>query len=258
MNLTIAGVVPRRVEIVAHRGKSYLAPENTLAAFNLAWKLGADACELDIHLTSDGQLIVCHDASTKRTAGVDLAIKSTPLARLRELDVGSWKSKQFAGEKMPLLSEALATVPEGKRLLIEVKCGPESIPALQKVIRASGTKPAQACIISFSANVVEEAKRILPEHRALLISGQSQKNGQWSPTVGQIIETAGRIHANGICVSAQPSVNAAFVAAVKSAGLEFNAWTIDTPQQARKIIGYGVDTVTSNRCAWLEAQIRGK
>lgn len=243
------------VEIVAHRGESYLAPENTLAAINLAWKLGADAVEIDIYLTSDGQPVICHDATTKRTAGVDLAIKSTPAARLRELDVGSWKDKRFAGEKMPLLEEALATVPDGKRMLIEVKCGPEAVPALRKAILASGKKPVQCVIISFNARVIEEAKRVLPEHKALLLAGQKQKDGQWSPTVGQLIETARQVHADGISVSAQPSVDSAFVAAARSAGLEFHVWTVDSPEQAKTLIKYKIDSLTTNRAAWLKEQI---
>src|SRR5438477_1876233 len=93
------------VEIVAHRGESADAPENTLAAFRLAWERHDDAIELDVHLTADGQLIVCHDPDTRRTTGVKKVIKETPLAELRELDAGRWKGPQWAGEKLPTLDE---------------------------------------------------------------------------------------------------------------------------------------------------------
>src|SRR5690606_38835440 len=97
------------------------APENTLAAFNLAWERGVPAIELDVHLSADDRLIVIHDATTKRTTGVDLAVKDSTLDQLRALDAGSWKGEQWAGEPMPTLEEALATIPEGARCLIEVK-----------------------------------------------------------------------------------------------------------------------------------------
>ena len=85
----------RPPEIIAHRGESWLAPENTLAAFNLAWKRGADAVELDVHLTADGHLIVCHDDNTERTTGRKLVIRQSTLAELRTLDAGAWKGARM-------------------------------------------------------------------------------------------------------------------------------------------------------------------
>src|SRR3954470_5431765 len=117
------------VEFCAHRGESHDAPENTMAAYRLAWER-TDAAELDVHLTKDGKLILSHDADTARCTGGahKLVIKDTTADELRKLDVGSWKDPKYAGEKMPLLEEIVATIPEGKRLFIEVKIGPEAIP----------------------------------------------------------------------------------------------------------------------------------
>ena len=88
-----------RTTIIAHRGESRLAPENTLAAINLAWQRGADAVEIDCHLTADGHLIVCHDDNTRRTAGRKLVIRQSTLAQLRELDAGAWKGVRWGGPK---------------------------------------------------------------------------------------------------------------------------------------------------------------
>ena len=101
----VAGMAARlaAVDIVAHRGASHDAPENTVASARLAWKQGADAVETDIHLTRDGKVIVSHDKTTRRTTGRDGVIQEMTLAELRALDAGSWKSKEFAGEKLPLL-----------------------------------------------------------------------------------------------------------------------------------------------------------
>ena len=84
-----------QVEIIGHRGESDLAPENTLASSKLAWSVGADAVETDIYLTKDNRIICSHDANTKRTTGVSLAIKETSSKELRKLDAGSFKDKKY-------------------------------------------------------------------------------------------------------------------------------------------------------------------
>ena len=90
--LSLVLVVPsaRAVDIVGHRGASADAPENTVSSWKLGYQQGADACELDIHLTKDGKIIVSHDPNTKRTAGVDKKIVETNFDELRKLDVGKW------------------------------------------------------------------------------------------------------------------------------------------------------------------------
>src|SRR5688572_19132601 len=111
--------------VVAHRGESHEAPENTMAAYKLAWERGVHA-ETDVHLTKDGKLIICHDADTARLAAgkTKLIIKDHTADELRKLDVGSFKGPSYAGERMPLLDELLPTIPAGCKLLIEVKIGP--------------------------------------------------------------------------------------------------------------------------------------
>src|ERR1043166_5600031 len=106
----------RAVEIVAHRGASYDAPENTLVSQELAWKQGADAAEFDVRATKDGQLAIMHDPTTKRTAGRDAKFADLTLAELRTLDAGSWKDAKFAGEKVPTIDEMLQHIAPGKRV----------------------------------------------------------------------------------------------------------------------------------------------
>src|SRR4051812_33214243 len=109
------------VEWIAHRGESYLSPENTMAAIDLAWRNGADAVEIDVHVTRDGQLILCHDFDTARTCGQKLIIKDHTLAELQKLDAGIWKGDEFRGEKMPTIDDALASIPDSKRMFVEIK-----------------------------------------------------------------------------------------------------------------------------------------
>ena len=131
------------VEIIAHRGASYDAPENTLEAVRLAWSQKADAVEVDVFLSKDGEVVLHHDATTKKLAGVDRKVVDQSYAELRQLDVGAWKGDQWYGVRIPKLDDVLATIPEGKRIFVEVKCGPEIIPALAKSFRQSGKKPEQ-------------------------------------------------------------------------------------------------------------------
>ena len=109
--------------IVAHRGSSHEAPENTLAAFKLAWEQGADAVEGDFLLTKDNQIVCFHDKDTKRLTGQKLVVAQTSFANLQKLDVGKWKNEKFRGTRMPLIGDVFATIPQGKKIFVEVKCG---------------------------------------------------------------------------------------------------------------------------------------
>src|SRR5512147_2630414 len=97
--------------ILAHRGASAEAPENTLAAFRLAMAQGADGVELDVHRCASGEVVVIHDEDARRTAGAPLRVAEAPLQALRALDAGGWKGEQFRGERIPLLAEVLEALP---------------------------------------------------------------------------------------------------------------------------------------------------
>lgn len=107
--------------IIAHRGASHLAPENTLAAFRLAKRLGADGIECDVQLTKDHQLVIAHDYFTDDHAGVKGDIYDMTLAELRQLDFGKWKSPEYEGEKIPTLDEVLEVGRDMQMLHIELK-----------------------------------------------------------------------------------------------------------------------------------------
>lgn len=246
---------PPKVEIVAHRGASADAPENTVAAIELAWKQNADASEFDVYLTKDGKLVVIHDATTKRTAGVDVKVADSTLAELRKLDAGTWKDKKFAGEKLPTLDEMLATVPAGKRVFIEIKCGPEAVPEVDRVVKVSKLKPEQAVVISFNADVVAASKKLRPDLQALWIVSLQPK-GQKARTAEELIAKAKEIKADGLDLSATPEIlDKAFGDKVKAAGLKLYVWTVDDAALARKMIAAGVESITTNKPGWLREQL---
>jgi glycerophosphoryl diester phosphodiesterase len=245
---------PKPPEIIAHRGASHDAPENTVAAFKLAWEHGADGAELDIHLAKDGRIVVIHDAGTKRTTGTDWKVSERTLAELRTLDAGTWKHKRFAGEKLPTLDEMLATVPEGKKVFVEVKCGPDVVKELDRVLKASGLKPEQTPVISFNAAVIAAVKKARPDLPAYWLVSLKSKIEE-KRTVDDLLAKAREIRADGLDVSASDVVDAAFAAKVKAAGLRLDVWTVDDPAVARRVAPF-VAGITTNRPAWLREQLK--
>jgi glycerophosphoryl diester phosphodiesterase len=255
----IAGLLAANdVEWIAHRGESADAPENTLSAFKLAWDRDVEAIELDVHLSKDDVLVVSHDASTRRTTGIPKMIKESTFEELKSLDAGKWKDARFAGETMPTLEQALATIPDKARCFIEVKVGPEAVPALVKAVRSSGKKPEQLVVISFNADTVAESKKQLPELKAFFLAGfrKDRKTGEWGPKVEDLIAQAKSIGADGLDLAYQGPVGPELVEQVKDAGLGIYVWTVDDLAEARRLIEAGVDGITSNKPAWLKEQIK--
>ena len=112
-------------KIIAHRGASGYAPENTMASFEKALSMNADGIELDVHITKDGHLIVCHDERVDRTTNGTGFIKELTLSEIRQLDAGSWFSEEFKCEKIPTLEEVFELIKHKDILLnIELKSGP--------------------------------------------------------------------------------------------------------------------------------------
>lgn len=243
--------------IIAHRGESSLAPENTLASMNLAWTLGDPGVELDYHLTADGRLAVIHDSDTRRTGDRALAVKDATFEQLQSIDVGRAKAARWAGERIPSLEQVIATLPEGGRMYIEIKTGPESVPALRKLLESCGKPASQFTVISFNSAAIAQVKQCMPRLQAFWISGlkQARNAGAWSPTLDELLATAKEIRADGLCIQGKSCVDQSFVTKIKAAGLLLNIWTIDTPQDVRRYLGYGVDSVTSNRAAWIREQL---
>ncbi len=250
----------RPMEIVAHRGASHDAPENTLAAFKLGWAQQADAVELDILLSKDGRIVVIHDKDTKRVSGVNRPVVEQTLDELRSLDAGRWKDAKWTGEKLPLLGEVLATIPDGKRLFIEVKCGAEVVPELVRELKAAGKKPEQTAVIGFSDDAMAAVKKALPHLEVFWIANikPDPKSDKRPLTVDDLIATAKRINADGLDLSACDTIDKAFGDKVRSAGLKLAVWTVDDPTVARAMQAAGVQSLTTNRPGWMREQLQKK
>ncbi len=238
----------RRPEIIGHRGASHDAPENTLPAIELAWRQNADAVEIDIYLTRDGRIIAMHDETAKRYTGREWKPGEKTLAEWRELDFGAWKGPQFAGTRIAALPEILATVPAGKRLFIEIKCGAEIVEPLAQDLAASGLRPEAAAFICFSSPVLSALKKRLPAHQAYWLIGFKRKaDGAWQPAPTETIAAAQTAGFEGLDVNVDGPYDAEFVQAARQAGLKLYAWTVNRPEDARHLAALGFDGLTSDR-----------
>jgi glycerophosphoryl diester phosphodiesterase len=243
--------------IVAHRGASHDAPENTLPAFKLAWERGADAIEGDFHLTTDGRIVCIHDYDTKRVSGTKLVVRDTSFDDLRKLDAGAWFDARFAGTRLPEFSEVAATVPDGGKFYIEVKCGPEIVPTLIREIDKSGLGKTQVVVISFNAPVIRELKRRAPGFKACWLSSFDKKS-PLDPSAEEVVATLNSIQADGFSSKADSRIDADYLEPIRKAGFEYHCWTVDDPEVARRFQQLGALSITTNRPGWLRAQLGKK
>ncbi|MBI4061986.1 MAG: hypothetical protein HY403_11220 [Elusimicrobia bacterium] len=131
--------------VIAHRGASGHAPENTMAAFRRALAMGARAVELDVHQTADHELVVAHDDDLKRCARDKRRVKNMRWSELSRLDVGSWFGGSFAGERMPRLGDVFDILPAGVELHVELKRGSSVYPGIEeRVLDLIGGRGAAA------------------------------------------------------------------------------------------------------------------
>lgn len=233
---------------IAHRGASYLAPENTIAATKLAWELGADAVEVDIHLSKDNRLMVIHDKNTKRTCDNKTShdIAKTPSTLLHDLDVGIWKGEEFKKEKIPYLSEIIDSVPEGKILVVEIKCKEDVIPALSRCVEKSG-KQEQIVFICFNWQTILAVHEAFPKNKCYWLSSSKS-------SVKKRIPQASEAGLTGINLNFS-IIDDELIALAKVYKLEVLSWTVDDPQEAKRLTEIGVTGITTNRPKWLKDEV---
>lgn len=245
-----------KTQIIAHRGESFEAPENTLASINLAWERNVDAIEIDVRLSKDNYVVVIHDSTLKRISGINKKVKNLNLYELKNFNVGSWKSNQFANEKIPTLKEVLQTIPNNGKLIIEVKSDIKTLEYLKSDIDESKLKSEQIEIISFKYSVVKAAKKIFP-HNKILYNAYLDYNFYTkiiSQNADKLISKIKKANLDGLNVFAGKMLTENFVKKVKSENLILYAWTIDDTKFVKKLISFGVDGIITNKASWMKLQ----
>ena len=253
--------------VIAHRGASAQAPENTLPAFQLAWEQGADGIEADFQLTKDGHIVCFHDKDTKRLAGQQLAVADASLEELRQFDAGSiqpqaaeralrsWKGDQYKGTRIPTIAEVFATVPRGKKIFIEIKCGPEIIDPLLRELASSGLTHEQVIVICFESAVLKSLKERDPKWQtAWLCSFEKRANGKPRIAPAKVIKTLKEINALAL-MSGGGEVNKDLLDKIRAAGIEHYVWTINDPKLAAAYRTQGADAIITDLPAEMRAAL---
>ena len=236
---------------VAHRGESLDAPENTMAAFALAWNRHCRCIECDVRLTSDGEIVCMHDASTLRTTGVDLEIARTPYSKLWPLDAGAWKDPDWEGEAIPKLSEVLSEMPADGRIYIEIKCSTEILAPLKKVIDDAPVSLWQIRLISFDSEVVTQARKLFSGVKVHQLLTFSSENGELVPDADSLIAKLKELKVVCVGCQAHDDLTADYIKKIMNAGIDVNVWTIDDTDKTKRFVHMGVSSITSNRAAEL-------
>lgn len=251
----------KNIDIVAHRGASYAAPENTIPSFELAFKEDADFIEGDFWLTKDNEIVCIHDSDTKRVSkeNVKLKVRLSTLSELKKIDVGIWKGDQFKGTTIPTLQEVLNIIPKGKGIYVEIKDDREIfIIKLKDILKQFSIPNDKIRIIAFNPNTVQLAKKILPEIKTYWLFGWyfSKKKCLKSLAQRRLMQTLRTLNCDGIDVNAAPYIDEKLVKSLRESNLDFCAYDIDKVEDALRLINLGIDSITTNSPLMIKEEIK--
>lgn len=228
------------MKIYAHRGASLTHPENTMAAFQEAIRLGADGIETDVHLTKDGQLVLTHDEEVSRVSNGHGMVKDLSYAALKELDVGGFKGPAFQGAAMPLLEDLLdLAAPTDLELNIEIKMGFVLYPGIEEKLLALLTERAMLSRVFFSSfnhYSLVKLKSLAPEVRIAPL----YMEGLYQPYAYAEGLKSYALHPEKILV------NPYIVEEAHKRGLKVHPFTINDPDLARTLQAMGVDGIITD------------
>ena len=239
--------------IIAHRGESYDAPENTLASINLAWQRNVDAVEVDIQITKDEKIVIIHDKSTLRTGSIYKRISTSKYNQLLNIDIGKFKGKEWENERIPLLEEVIDSIPENKILFVEIKSDNRIVTPLQKLLDRKKINSAQIKFIGFNIATMKLVKEAFPENESYwIIEGKNYKS---TSQLLKTIEKCKELKFDGLDLEEEKYLNEDVIHTVKNSGLKIFTWTVDDPARTKQLYFDGIDGITTNRASWLKAKL---
>jgi glycerophosphoryl diester phosphodiesterase len=226
---------PEQVQISAHRGNSSLAPENTLAAIERAIADGTHYVELDVRQTADGVLVLLHDRDLRRVAGVARDIWTVDYGEIRHLDVGSWFSAEFSGERIPTLQQAIALLRGRARLYLEIKTGTQSPNLTHDVVRTlqDAEFVADTTLAALSPQTLLEARELEPALRTSLLVHTAIGDLEAQPFDALALRDA--------------LVTPWRARRVRQQGRELHVWTVNDEAAMARFIDLGVDNIITDR-----------
>ncbi|MEJ5261306.1 MAG: glycerophosphodiester phosphodiesterase family protein [Ignavibacterium sp.] len=235
--------------IIAHRGASYIAPENTIPSFEIAFQEKADFIEGDFWLTKDNEIVCIHDSNTGRVGNKNIKVILSTLAELKNVDVGIKKGKHFEGTTIPTLQEVLQIIPEQKGLHLEIKDNRENILIrLKEILKESNIPTEKIRIISFHRNIIRAAKKNLPEIKAYLIFGWYFSKGEYFKSLAQklILRKSNTVNCDGLVLYANSYIDEKFILILKEKNLDVCAYNVEDANKAIRLTNSGINSLTTN------------
>ena len=254
--------MPMKIQAVGHRGASGYAPETTIESYRMAIQMGVDYVETDVHRSRDGVLVAIHDADVGRTTNGKGFVADHTLAELQALDAGSWFNIAFPekarpdyiGLRVPALQEVMDVVQESSAgLFIELKdperyqqpavsCQPSTVgrqpdleSALLSLIRSSQMKN-RIRVLSFSADSLRKIKELDASVPTIFLVAKRNTNP---------VQATLEIPANELGIL-HTQLTAALVDEAHRSGILISVWTVDQPEDMKRMIALGVDRITTN------------
>lgn len=221
--------------VMAHRGASADAPENTMAAFELAIEEMADWIELDVQMTSDGVVVVTHDTNLKRITGLNRNVWQVTYDRIKELDAGSWYGEEFADQKIPTLEEVMELTAGKIKLNIEMKPSGHETGFEEEVIRIirEYDMTDDCMICSMKYNTLKRIKELAPDITTTYVLIMAYSNF-WDVDAADAFSISYNMLSKSIIYN------------VKNAGKDIYAWTVNTEKDMQSVFDYGVDGIITD------------
>jgi glycerophosphoryl diester phosphodiesterase len=232
------GQVEHEPLVIAHRGAAGQAPENTPAAFRLAVGQGCDMIELDVHLTADGEIVVCHDDRADRTTDGSGLLRDMTLEQIRRLDAGAWFSPAYAGERIPTLREVFELVPSDVGINIELKCGDNRIIRLLSALIREYGRTESVVISSFHHRLLHRLKTAAPNLRiGLIYSALLRDPVKLVRDFGLYVWS---VHPHHALIEPED------IAALRANGQRVFPWTVNDPETMRRLLDLGVSGIITD------------
>ncbi|MCG6950588.1 MAG: hypothetical protein LJE93_16870 [Acidobacteria bacterium] len=231
-----------RTRVIAHRGFSGAAPENTRAAVRAAIEVGADMAEIDVTLSADMHVVVIHDPTLDRTTNGSGEVSLFTLEELKELDAGSWFDPSFAGERIPTLDEVLAEA--NGRILLNVEIKSESVDRGVVKRVASAIRGRDMCeqvvVSSFSPTALLQMHAIAPEIRTAVLYNTELHTGR------DAVEIAAELGATVFNIKRQ-RLTRIMLRRCREHGLPIGVYTVNKPRRMRRLVGKGINAIFTDR-----------
>jgi glycerophosphoryl diester phosphodiesterase len=236
-----------RLLVIAHRGASAAAPENTIAAFELAIADGADGIELDVHLSRDDQPVVIHDVSVERTTDGSGSVRERTLRELKRLDAGGWHGPRFQGQRIQTLQEVFERFRDRTRFWIDLKGGSDLYPGIEeRVVSMIEIYDVldRVLVQSFDRTALDRIRSLNAETRLGVLTDTPPLR----PLIGSLAPP------DALCPSAD-LVTDDDLTDIHAAGLDCYVWTVNEPAQMDRLIDSGVNGIITDRPGLLRSRL---